>query len=62
MIHTIKGFGKVNEAEIVVFLDLSGFFDDVGREIALTEKYHKSYADLTKSLNFYTYCVSEICK
>ena len=28
MIHTVKGFGIVNKAEIDVFLELSGFFDD----------------------------------
>ena len=28
MVHTAKGFGIVNEAEIDVFLQLSCFFDD----------------------------------
>ena len=28
MIHTVKGFGIVNEAEIDVFMELSCFFDD----------------------------------
>ena len=28
MIHTVKGFGIVNKAEIYVFLELSCFFDD----------------------------------
>ena len=28
MIHTIKGFGIVNKAEIDVLLELSSFFDD----------------------------------
>ena len=28
VIHTVKGFGIVNEAEIDVFLELSCFFDD----------------------------------
>ena len=28
MIHTVKGFGIVNKAEIDVFLDSSCFFDD----------------------------------
>ena len=28
VIHTVKGFGIVNKAEIDVFLDLSCFFDD----------------------------------
>ena len=28
MIHTVKGFSIVNEAEVDVFLELSCFFDD----------------------------------
>ena len=28
VIHTVKGFGIVNRAEIDVFLELSCFFDD----------------------------------
>ena len=28
MIHTVKGFGIVNKADIDVFLELSCFFDD----------------------------------
>ena len=28
MIHTVKGFGIVNKAEIDVFLELFWFFDD----------------------------------
>ena len=28
VMHTVKGFGTVNEAEIDVFLELSCFFDD----------------------------------
>ena len=37
MIHTVKGFGVVNKAEVDVFLELSCFFDDpanVGIRIA----------------------------
>ena len=30
VIHTVKGFGIVNEAEVDVFLELSCFFDDLG--------------------------------
>ena len=29
VIHTVKGFGIVNKAEVHVFLELSCFFDDV---------------------------------
>ena len=28
MIHTVKGFGVINKAEVDVFLELSCFFDD----------------------------------
>ena len=28
VIHTIKGFGIVNKAEVAIFLDLSRIFDD----------------------------------
>ena len=28
VIHTVKGFGLVNEAEVDVFLELSCFFND----------------------------------
>ena len=28
IIHTVKGFGIVNKAEVDVFLELSHFFDD----------------------------------
>ena len=28
VIHTVKGFGIVNKAEVKVFLELSCFFDD----------------------------------
>ena len=28
VIHTVKGFGVVNKAEIDVFLEVFGFFDD----------------------------------
>ena len=28
VVHTVKGFGIVNKAEVDVFLELSGFFDD----------------------------------
>ena len=36
VIHTVKGFGIVNKAEIDVFLELSCFFHDpVGEDILL---------------------------
>ena len=38
MIHTVKGFGIVNKAEIDVFLELSCFFDDPAAVNSLVEK------------------------
>ena len=45
VIHTVKGFGIVNTAEIDVFLELSSFFDDladVGSLISFPLPYLKS--------------------
>ena len=35
VIHTVKGFGVVNEAEIDVFLELSFFFSMIQRMLAI---------------------------
>ena len=35
VIHTVKGFGVVNKAEVDVFLELSYFFDDSERVFSL---------------------------
>ena len=45
MVHTVKGFGMVNKAEIDVFLELSGFFDDpadVGNLISGSSAFSKT--------------------
>ena len=45
MIHTVKGFGIVNEAEVDVFLELSCFFKDpadVGNLISGSSAFSKS--------------------
>ena len=45
MIHTVKGFGLVNKAEIDVFLELSCFSDnpvDVGNLISLSSAFSKT--------------------
>ena len=44
-IHKVKGFGKVNKAEIDVFLELSCFFDDpanVGNLISGSSAFSKT--------------------
>ena len=45
VIHTVKGFGVVNKAEIDVFLELSCFFNDptdVGNLISGSSAFSKS--------------------
>ena len=45
VIHTVKGFGIANKAEIDVFLELSCFFDDpvyVGNLISGTSAFSKN--------------------
>ena len=45
VIHTVKGFGIVNKAEIDVFLEVSCFFDDpvgVGNLISGSSAFSKS--------------------
>ena len=51
VIHTVKGFGIVNKAEIDVFLELSCFFDyptDVGNLIPGSSAFSKSYLNIWK--------------
>ena len=45
VIHTVKGFGVVNKAEVDVFLELSCFFDDpadVGNLISGSSAFSKT--------------------
>ena len=51
MIHTVKGFGIVNKAEIDVFLELSCFFHgpaDVGNLISGSSAFSKSSVNIWK--------------
>ena len=51
VIHTVKGFGIVNKAEIDVFLELSCFFDDptdVGNLISGSSAFSKSILNIWK--------------
>ena len=51
MIHTVKGFGVVNKAEIDVFLELSCFFydaADVGNLISGSSAFSKSSLNIWK--------------
>ena len=51
VVHTVKGFGIVNKAEIDVFLELSCFFDDpadVGHLISGSSAFSKSSWNIWK--------------
>src|SRR5574341_730019 len=51
VIHTVKGFGIVNKAEIDVFLELSCFFDDpmnVGNLISGSSAFSKTNFNICK--------------
>ena len=59
MIHTVKGFGIVNKAEIDVFLELSCFFHDpadVGNLIFGSSAFSKTSLNIRSSR--FTYCWS----
>ena len=59
VIHTVKGFGIVNKAEIDVFLELSGFLDDpvdVGNLISGSSAFSKT------SLNIWKFTVHKLLK
>ena len=51
VVHTVKGFGIVNKAEVDVFLELSCFFDDptdVGNLIFGSSAFSKSRLNIWK--------------
>ena len=59
VIHTVKGFGIVNKAEVDVSLELSCFFDDpvdVGNLISGSSAFSKS------SLNIWNFMVHILLK
>ena len=59
VIHTVKGFGIVNKAEIDVFLEISCYFDDaldVGNLISGSSAFSKS------SLNIWKFMVHVLLK
>ena len=59
VIHTVRGFGVVNKAEIDVFLEFSYFFDDpadVGNLISGFSAFSKS------SLNIWKFSVQVLLK
>ena len=59
VIHTVKGFGVVNKAEIDVFLELSCFFDDpadIGNLLSGSSAFSKT------SLNIWKFSVHVLLK
>ena len=59
VIHTVKGFGVVNKAEVDVFMELPCFFDDptdVGNLISGSSAFSKS------SLNIWNFLVHILLK
>ena len=58
VIHTVKGFGTVNKAEVDVFLELSCYFDptDVGNLISGSSAFSKT------SLNTWKFMVHVLLK
>ena len=75
MIHTVKGFGVVNKAEIDVFLELSCLLDDpmdVGNLISGSSAFSKSSLNIWKFMvhvllkpgleNFEHYLVMFLCE
>ena len=59
VIHTVKGFGIVNKAELDVFLEIACFFDDpmdVGNFISGSSAFSKP------SLNFWKFTVHILLK
>ena len=59
VIHTVKGFGIVNKAEIDVFLEFSCFFDDlvvVGNLVSGSSAFSKT------SLNIWKFMVHVLLK
>ena len=59
VIHTVKGFGIVNKAEIDVFMEVSFFFNDpvdVGNLISVSSAFSKT------SLNIWKFAVNVLPK
>ena len=59
MIHTVRGFSEVNEAEVVIFLKFSCFFYDL---IHVSNLISGSSAFSKSSLNIWTWSVHILLK
>ena len=61
MIHTVKGFGTVNKAEMDFFLELSHFFDDrtnVGNLISGSSASSKTSLHIWKFMVTYSWSLA----
>jgi len=59
VVHTVKGFGIVNKAEIDVFLELSCFFND---PVDIGNLISGSFAFSQSSLNIWKFMVHVLLK
>ena len=59
LIHTVKGFGIVNKAEIDIFLELSCFFND---PVDVDNLISSSFAFSKTSLNIWKFTVHVLLK
>ena len=59
VIHTVKGFGEVNKAEVDVFLELACFFDDPTDVDSLISG---SFAFSKSSLNIWEFMIYVLLK
>ena len=59
VVHTVKGFGIVNKAEIDVFLELSCFFND---PVDIGNLLSGSFAFSQSSLNIWKFMVHVLLK
>ena len=62
VVHTVKGFGLVNKAEVDVFLELFWFFDDptdVGNLISDSSAFSKSSLNVSCTVHVLSSCTIE---
>ena len=62
LIHTVKGFGIVNKAEIDVFLELSCFFNDPADVVDVVKLISGSSAFSKNSFNIWKFMVHILLK
>ena len=63
MIHTVKGFGIVNKAEINAFLELSCFFNDptdVGNLISGSSAFSKASLNIWKFMVYVFFIIKDM--